>query len=263
MPQVEALDEKGSNFPMKTLLLALVVCFSVNVNASDINERKEHINNMETRVAVASENRKARSEDLLNKFKVPVNASLPYIEGESEALVRSKEEVAKRAMALLVVAVKAEGLEQEIVEQLVEDYGLQHVLSPNEVKFITEKSPSQHDKTQFIWRYEAAWVLLWVLDYVDELSYPDSICDVPAAVTFFQQRTKEQFISDAKLRSISEILDEADLIYRYHWAVVDARIKGRPTPSEIDSSVVLERHYTLNWLIGYMDQEWDDISTDT
>jgi len=27
--------------------------------------------------------------------------------------------------------------------------------------------------------------------------------------------------------------------------------------------VTLERHYALNWLIGYMEQEWDDISTDT
>ncbi|MFN5229343.1 MAG: DUF4272 domain-containing protein [Planctomycetota bacterium] len=23
------------------------------------------------------------------------------------------------------------------------------------------------------------------------------------------------------------------------------------------------RHYALNWLIRYMDQEWDDVSTDT
>jgi hypothetical protein len=27
--------------------------------------------------------------------------------------------------------------------------------------------------------------------------------------------------------------------------------------------VVYERHYALNWLTGYMDQDWDDISTDT
>nr|WP_246762835.1 DUF4272 domain-containing protein [Rhizobium sp. NZLR1] len=26
---------------------------------------------------------------------------------------------------------------------------------------------------------------------------------------------------------------------------------------------VYARHYALNWLIGYMDQDWDDISTDT
>jgi len=71
------------------------------------------------------------------------------------------------------------------------------------------------------------------------------------------------FIQDANLRPIGEILDEADLIYRYHWAVKNARSKGEPPPANLDKGVVLERHHALNWLIGYMDQEWDDISTDT
>ena len=248
---------------MKKLFIIFAAFVSVNIGASDLNERKEHIRKMETKVSQIAENRKVRSETVLKKNKVPINESLPYIEDESEALIRKKEDIAKRAMALLVVAVKAEGLEQEIVESLVEDYDLKNVLSPNEVKFINDESPSQYDKTQFIWRYEAAWVLLWALSYIDELAYPNAICDVSASVTFLQQRNKEQFILDSKLRSISEILDEADLIYRYHWAVTDARINGKSNPSKINSSVVLERHYALNWLIGYMDQKWDDISTDT
>jgi hypothetical protein len=136
-------------------------------------------------------------------------------------------------------------------------------LTPNEKAFISNPEPSQFDKTQFIWRYEAAWVLLWSLGYVQELSPPTSICDVPAAVKVLHQRNREQFIQDAKLRSLTEILNESDLIYRYHWAVVDARVNGLKIPETIDSSVVLERHYALNWLVGYMDQEWDDVSTDT
>jgi uncharacterized protein DUF4272 len=31
----------------------------------------------------------------------------------------------------------------------------------------------------------------------------------------------------------------------------------------LDSGVVYERHYALNWLIGYMGREWDDVTTDT
>lgn len=207
--------------------------------------------------------RKARSESLLKKYNVPTNKHLPVIEDESNALVRTKEDVATRAMALLIVAVKAEGLEQQMVLELIKGYDLNSALTPDEIAFIHDPSPSQHDKTQFIWRYEAAWVLLWALGYVDELSYPDKICDVPAAVTFLQKRTKKEFTADAKLRPISEILDQADLTYRYHWAVVDARVNGKQSPAKLDSSVVLERHYALNWLIGYMNQAWDDISTDT
>ena len=248
---------------MKTIFLVLLTCFSLQVLASDLGDRKEHIKKMETKISKFAQERKARSEVILSKYNLPINKSLPYIEDEHEALVRTKEDVANRALALLVVAVKAEGLEQDIVDSLVKSYELEKVLTPKEIRFINVKESSQHDKTQFIWRYEAAWVLLWSLGYVDALSYPNQICDVSAAVKFMQQRSKEQFVNDSSLRPIREILNEADLIYRYHWAVVDARVNGQPTPVEIDPSVVLERHYSLNWLIGYMEQEWDDISTDT
>lgn len=248
---------------MKTIFIFLLTCLSWQVLATDLGDRKEHINKMETKISKLSQDRKARSETILHKYSVTINKSLPYIEDEQETLVRTKENVASRALALLVVAVKAEGLEQDVVDSLVQGYQLEKILTPNEISFINNKKPSEHDKSQFIWRYEAAWVLLWSLGYVDELSYPNQICDVPAAVSFMQKRNKEQFINDSKLRPITEILNETDLIYRYHWAVVDARVNGQPTPANIDSSVVLERHYSLNWLIGYMDQEWDDISTDT
>ena len=31
----------------------------------------------------------------------------------------------------------------------------------------------------------------------------------------------------------------------------------------MDYDVVIERHHALNWLIGYENQQWDDVSTDT
>ena len=248
---------------MKTLLFILSIFVIQTALASDLQERKEHIKKMEVKISKEASDRKVRSVDILKSFNVPINAHLPYIEDSTEALKRTKEEIALRAMSLLVVAVKAEGLEQDIVNSLIKNYGLADALTPNEKAFISNPEPSEFDKTQFIWRYEAAWVLLWSMGYVQELSPPTNICDVPAAVSVLQQRNREQFIQDAKLRPLTEILNENDLIYRYHWAVVDARVNGLKIPETIDPSVVLERHYALNWLVGYMDQEWDDVSTDT
>jgi hypothetical protein len=112
-------------------------------------------------------------------------------------------------------------------------------------------------------RYEAAWTLLWALDYVKTLGKPQDICDVPLAVSFVKGITAEKFIAGAWLRPLGEILDEADVTYRHHWAVLEARVSGTEPPAGLDPGVTYERHYALNWLIGYMDQEWDDTTTDT
>ncbi len=89
------------------------------------------------------------------------------------------------------------------------------------------------------------------------------MCDVAKAVTILRDRDTAQFVKDARLRPLASMLDEDDLIYRYHWAVTDARLKGKPAPAKLEGGVVMERHYVLNWLVRYMGQAWDDISTDT
>jgi len=207
--------------------------------------------------------RKARSEGILHRDGVRINQRLPVIESREEARLRSREEVAYRALSLLAVALKGEGLEQEWVEKVVERYGLAPYFTPKEAAFIRSAAPSQSDRCQFLWRYEAAWVLLWALSYLEELGKPSTMCDVPKAVTIMHERTTAQFVGDAKLRSLGQVLDEADLIYRYDWAVVDARVNDMPCPAGLDPGVVQERHYALNWLKGYMDQDWDDVSTPT
>jgi hypothetical protein len=207
--------------------------------------------------------RKARSEKLLHEQGVPLNAKLPAIEDEQTAQPRSKEEVAYRALCLATVAVKGEGLDQARLLDICQHYQVQEHLTPNEKRFIDNESPSDQDRTNFLWRYEACWTLLWALGFIQELGHPDHICDVPAAVTVLRERTSDQLVRDARLRPMSEILDQADLIYRYHWATVDARVKGQSPPAGLNPGVVYERHYALNWLIGYMGQDWDDVSTDT
>jgi Domain of unknown function (DUF4272) len=70
-------------------------------------------------------------------------------------------------------------------------------------------------------------------------------------------------VGRAVLRSKSEILDQADLIYRYRWALVDARYKGREPPAGLNPDVAMERHQVFNWLIEHSKTAWDDISLDT
>jgi hypothetical protein len=220
-------------------------------------------NSMENRMAEEARRRAERSEAILRAEGVPINNSLPVIETQDDAKRRAREEVAYRTLALLVVAIKGDCMDQAFVECLVREYGLQPCLTPRERAFVKNESPHEQDVINFKWRYESAWTLLWALRYVDKLAKPEAICDVQRAVAFMKERTAAQFVADARLRPLAEILDQADLIYRYDWAVVDARVKGTDVPAGLDPGVTYERHYALNWLVGYLDQEWDHITTDT
>jgi len=211
--------------------------------------------------------RKRRSETILQRENVRINAHLPRIETSTEALRRGIDEIAHRALALKVVAVKADGLKQATLERLVADYGLAPHFTPNERAFIADPAPQEQACKEFVWRHEAAWVLYWALGYAEALGRPDTHCDLDAAAGIMLKGRTKEFIANARLRPFEEILDEADLIFRYHWAVVQARLDGQEPPAGLIPGLVYERHYALNWLVGYPGRdnpaEWDDISTDT
>ena len=75
----------------------------------------------------------------------------------------------------------------------------------------------------------------------------------------FLTGTKE-FVESAAIRSSSEILDLWDLIYRIHWAVNNVKLNNLAL-LDVDSSILYERHYAINWLID-SSLNWDDITTD-
>ena len=202
-----------------------------NTAPADVETRPQCIKQQQSSVFDEANSRKARSIAILKAEKVPLIEHLPLIETAAESTRRTNEQVAMRAMALCVVAVKGEGVEQEIIDKIVDKYQLASAFTAKETKFISNPDPTQHDAFQFAWRYECYWVMLWALGYVDTLERPDRICDVKLAVSFLREHGRDGFLKKANLRSQSEILDAADLIYRYHWAVVDARSNNRDTPA--------------------------------
>lgn len=213
--------------------------------------------------------RKQRSEATIRALGVPINDHLPLIESEADSTRREVTDVAERAFALMAVAVKGEGHSvespeavREYISAVIEEYRLDGCFTPHEQTFIDADEPDRSDWVQFTWRYECCWVMHWALGFVDHLGPPTAPCDAATTVRQIHDRGREGYIAEARLRPLGEILDEADLAYRFHWAVRNARLRGHRVEG-IDPGVVIERHYALNWLIGYAGQEWDDISTDT
>lgn len=209
------------------------------------------------------EARKDASHTLLRAEGVPILENLPLVEDEANSTRRSDEEVIQRLIALAIVAVKGETNDHGMALGLVAQFNATGYFTPIEQAFINNTQPSEQDLIDMSWRYEGAHVMLWALGLYPDIGRPDAITDVPLLAETLRDLGPEGLRAKAHLRPQSQLLDATDLMYRYHWAVVQARLDDQPTPAGLDSGVVYERHYALNWLIGYMDQAWDDISTDT
>lgn len=206
--------------------------------------------------------RKSRSIEVLQSLNIPVLQSLPYTEDETEVNSRSLKQLSDRMYALAAVSDKGCGASSEIVAKIIKEFSVDS-FSPAEQAFIENAEPSQHERIQFAWRSEALYVLTWALGYVEELPFPDTPQTSKDIWEPFARLPRAEFEAAANVRKIPELLDEADLIYRYHWAVTNARLSGGDMPAGLNQSVVMERHYALNWLVGYMGQDWDNVSTDT
>jgi hypothetical protein len=246
-----------------TMLLIGILCIS-SAYAQNMDNVKAAIQKHESKEpSQEALERKKQSQERLKKENVPYIESLPVIEDSKEVKIKTVDEIANRTIALFICSAKGVSLDNNQVNELIKKFQIKSSFSPDELKFIKSKRPSKKDKVIFSWRWEACWVLLWSLGYIDSLSRPDTECDVDKAVKIFDGLSTKEFINNAKLRPVNEILDQADLIYRYHWATVDARIKGKQSPAGLNEEIIVEWHHALNWLIGYMGQEWDDVSTDT
>ena len=214
---------------------------------------------------MTQEERKARSETILRERGVSILPSLPMIESEEEARLRSPREVAHRVMALVCVAAASSGVDRSEIVPFLKAEGLWDAVSDEEQSFLQDENANDHLAMQFGWRAEAIWLLLWALGLVETLELPVDQCsveDILERVPSLGDPT-EPFISSAKLRSVPEILDVSDLTYRAHWATRDRGEDAQAQCGDLHPDVVVERHKAVNWLTCYENLDWDEVTTDT
>lgn len=212
--------------------------------------------------------RKARSEAVLQAHGLRSPASLPPVLAEAELQLRTSEEIAARAVAVLAAAVRAESLASE--QALSSDEILARLpdaaaaWSPQERAFMQAPAPEAQLVANMGWRYECVAVFAWALGLQQTLPFPDSICDVgPLTRRFLDAGSSQALLAQAQPRSASELLDALDETLRLHWCIRDAQVKQQPAPDGLLPGVVLERHRALNWLVRFAHADWDDVDMPT
>ena len=120
-----------------------------------------------------------RKEESIFKLKsqsVPYIAWLPFIESADEIKLRSAEDIAKRAIACLLVIQAACDLNNDqfddetrtFIIDLLQKFNVFNELTAKEQAIISCDAAPQ-DIVNMVWKYEAYWALLWALGIVKEL----------------------------------------------------------------------------------------------
>ena len=178
---------------------------------------------------------------------------------------RTASEAAQRCLVLYtVVAAKRETIREHLIDWLRQEM-LWEAVSPMEAAFLHCELPAGYQAMDVTRYVEALPPLLWALHHIDNPPVETARCDlalIHAALPPLFGATTE-FLSAAMLRDPMEIDEELERIYQVHWAARDAVIHGEMSVSADQLTIIEARHRALNWLVGYCNQDWDDVSTDT
>ena len=206
------------------------------------------------------EERKHRTEQILQDKGIPFLDSLPLTEDENDVELRATEDVGKRIVCLFCFAGTGFNPDNRNFINYLKENDVWEFLSEEEATLLS--NPNGHEKALInaSWRMEALYFLLWATGVIKDLPWPteessssDFMEAMPAA-----DEPPWPFIRSLVLRPVSEIMDASDLIYRLHWA---ARTYGNEIP--INQGVVQEWHHAVNWLTNYDGEKWDWVATDT
>ena len=207
---------------------------------------------------ITAQERKDRSIEILQAQNVPFIEHLPLRYETNEVIPRDKKEVIERLACsftsiMCALSIGKNEYTEEDREYMTQDflsarYGALDLLTPKEQKIISGNNVSEAEAINAAWKYESIWALLWALGVVEELSFPNQICDCDLVMgTMERFKNLDDFMANTTLRPMEEILQALDLHYRYHWAAVNARVNGSD-PAGIDEGIVMERRAGLEWL---------------
>ncbi|MDG2531627.1 DUF4272 domain-containing protein [Caulobacter endophyticus] len=184
----------------------------------------------------------------------------------SPDVIRSPEEVARRALALFSVVGVALGAPRSDVLDWLKETGVSADLSPSEDRFLATSTPPRQQLIDSGWLSERLAVLCWALGEVSELPPSDQQYD-PAVfqdlLPPFADVDTASFIANAKLRSDEALITKADELLGHHWEARNAKLTGMAPAIPVDIEIVQERHHAINWVIGYDGAAWDEVTTDT
>lgn len=202
--------------------------------------------------------RKLRSEAILTKQGLPTASELPCFAPASLIQMRTQEETIARAAAVSCISHRAQLDYLNDLDEFMQEEGIFPFLTADEKRFYFS-SPDRESphNAPYTWRIEGAHALYWALGHMLRLDYPDAPTDHKVLFHLFFTRGLEGFRASSRLRLTGEVLDAADLYFRYLALCRRRSGEDAGAPGMLAHLVVHERYVALCWLLGR--GEWDTL----
>ena len=201
---------------------------------------------------------KSKTERFLQENGIEINTELPTIELLEYVSPQSAENVAKRICALTyVVGVAYDAKRDELIEQL-KGYGLWSSITYREQRLLQAPDVSQNEKLVCSWIPESIQALAWCIGLVELDNFKHCDDDLAEKIPF--KTDPQEFIRNSSLKPLNAIQSQSDMLYRMHWAAVNARLSGKVIA--LDEGTIMYRRQAIDWVYG-VEPEWEDIPLDT
>lgn len=217
------------------------------------------------------ENRKARIGERLRKHGITDNpiSFLPYLEFNPSDFA-TPYEVGCRIMILyaLIYTIEEPSKKQGIIRWIKNEKIWEHV-SAAEISYLEADEVSQEQINELSWQLEAAYILAWALNLVENRPSPSSQVGDDEMEDFFNHvpalgDSLSDFLNQLAFRDTEEIFEE-NIFYELTTAYLrDLLFNGKDDTTDINRGAAFQRHFALNWLRRFSDsKDWDETDTST
>ncbi len=185
--------------------------------------------------------------------------NIQNVPGKAE--LKTSAEIASRIIILSYLCYIA--IEQDdapVAVDFLKTHNLWNQCSPTEKEFF-QKPLSQEEKTLISWRLESIWMMLWIINMVEDPGLPVQEIQIDEVLTRIPAFMEDpgDFIKYARTRDVADIIEVRDMVTQLH-SVVSRKSDKQSKPGGLHPAVLAERNHALEW-VTYSLMEWDAIDT--
>lgn len=183
------------------------------------------------------------------------------VRSTEETVLRRPDQIAKRAVALVVTAdfalsvLDGAPLDWEYMTRIYPRALAER--SPLEVALFRDQDAALAARLK--WGYEAAGQLLAMCGRVDA-TFPRDFADQGQVWNASVGVEEPELLRSLRPLPVAQVCEAWEGSRALHHTVTMARAEGLPPPADLDPEIVRQRYRAMEWLTG--DQPWDDVQVD-